>query len=484
MTQTSYALNLRHLLIASAVPLAFLIAATLFKPFWRDEYWSIFYSSDELTLKELATEVHPPFYYMVLNQWRNLFESDIGMRLLSLPICAVFGGLVWQILNDKREAAVFLLLSLGSYWVIYFSAELRPYLLMYGLTAVSVALAVYFVERCTTIIPVAGFAAVGMLLSLTHYFGALWFAMLSASLGLYFLIAERRTGLFITIGVLSALSLLPCIAWILLTLQSFDMTTQVSDRSFLDEIEYAANQFVRGISAKLIGSNPLAAIAGFVGLYAAFKFRERVQGILLWSVIGTVLIAFVLHFTFVTMIKERAFVAIMPALLFLISRNLATLPKGQGWPSSFAKYTPMAAAIMPFLFIPEYFKDREKLGEVQAILQQHSVECAGEPILVYNRPSHNYRYGNLVNQRVLRLNSGTPEFVEVSPNTSLAVSTSTNCPVKAAALVLEKGGGESYEAALEAFRRGGLDVDQLTQRTYGNRRNLLLVDQAFAPSEE
>lgn len=491
-TTPAHALKLRWLALASVVPLAIMAAAMVLKPLWRDEYWSLFFSEPALALAALLEtrmieEVHPPLYYVGLHFWRGMLPDDpVIARFLSIPILLAGAALIWLLGRNRREKVIFLLLSLGSYWVIYFAAEVRPYLLLYVGCALSVFLLARMLDESDEgrawLYPL--WTLLGILVGLTHYFGGIWFAAAGLCAGVAELIA-KRPGRFIAIGIATTIAVIPAVAWAFLSAQRLDPSlVQPSANAFGTELIHVLNQFLRGLVVKTFGSNPLALLAGFAGVVAALQFKQRFSSVLVFAALITVLIAFAVHFGAVNWIKERAFIVIMPALIFVIARHISALRIGDGLSARFASLIPIAAAIMPFLFIPEYFKDRERLGDLQAYVHSHAGACEGQPLLVYYRPSLHDDFQPTVARLVLRTTEGGQLFdlIEADPNAAQQVrAPHSNCPIRAAALLLEKGGGESQRLAYQAFARAGLDTERLQERSFGKGRNLLLVDEP-APS--
>ncbi len=488
----AYALNQRWLALASIVPIAVMIAAMALKPLWRDEYWSLFFSEPTLDLAALVetrmiAEVHPPLYYITLHLWRSMLPDDPAIaRFLSLPILVAGAALVWLLGQDRREKVTFLLLSLGSYWVIYFAAEVRPYLLLYVGCVLSVFLLARMVEgradRRAWLYPT--WALLGILIGLTHYFGAIWFAAAGLCAGIAELVA-KRPGRFIAIGVATTIAVAPALAWAYLSAQRIDPSLiQPSGNSLGAELLHVLNQFLRGLVVKTFGSNPLVLFAGFAGVVAALQFKQRLSSILVLAALVTVLVAFAVHFAAVNWIKERAFIVIMPALIFVFTRHISALRIGEGLNAQFASLIPIAALIMPFLFIPEYFKDRERLSDLRQFVRSHADACRGQPLLMYYRPSVHDDFQPTVARLVLTTTDGAQlfELIEADPDAPQQMrAPPSTCPIRAAALLLEKGGGESQRHARQAFARAGLDTERLHERGFGKGRNLLLVDES-APS--
>ena len=138
----------RHLLLLGGVillALALRLAFVTFQPLWWDEGWSIYFASTDLrSLLELtAVDIHPPFYYVLLQVWTWLFGPSVfAVRLLSVLIGTLSVPVLYAI--GRRQAGqgagllAALLLSLSPLH-IYYSQEVR----MYGLVTLLCLLALF-----------------------------------------------------------------------------------------------------------------------------------------------------------------------------------------------------------------------------------------------------------------------------------------------------------------------------------------------------
>ncbi len=117
--------------------------------FWNDEGNSARLSerSFQLIIEGTASDIHPPLYYLLLNQWRKLVgDSEFGLRSLSLfagmltvPLTFVLGRMVGgkrpYLNHEKAERGDLLgFLAAGllaiSPSMIYYSQEARMYALL------------------------------------------------------------------------------------------------------------------------------------------------------------------------------------------------------------------------------------------------------------------------------------------------------------------------------------------------------------------
>ncbi|MCZ7545391.1 MAG: glycosyltransferase family 39 protein [Anaerolineae bacterium] len=146
---------------------------------WMDEAWSVWAVSQggvTHTLRALATDVHPPFYFLLLDPWTALAgASELAGRALS-----VFFGLLTVALAYRTAREMFsppagvlaaLVAAVSSYQV-YYARELR----MYTLVTLLATASVFFYQRwlrggAHSRRHAVGYIAATGLLVYTHYFG-------------------------------------------------------------------------------------------------------------------------------------------------------------------------------------------------------------------------------------------------------------------------------------------------------------------------
>ena len=114
-----------------------------FQPLWGDEGWSFYFAG--MTLPEMvrhtAQDIHPPLYYALLHAWLNLTGgTPEGARLLSIIIGSLLVAVVWRLgslLLDRRAALLGGVLTALAPLGVYYSQEVRMYMLVTLLGAVS-----------------------------------------------------------------------------------------------------------------------------------------------------------------------------------------------------------------------------------------------------------------------------------------------------------------------------------------------------------
>ena len=471
--------NLRHWALATLCPVIILVLAMAFKPLWRDEYWSLFFSDPSLSFSELLAgrlrdEVHPPFYYFLLHSWQNLTSNIFGLRVLS-PVILIVTAVILRALTPegrRRQLAVFLLICAGSYWVIYYSAEIRPYILLFSLSSISVFLVAKLNGDTAVTAPTyLIWALTGAALGVTHYFGALWFACLGFSCGVAALLRGER-GRFFTIGCMTLTGLLPVIYWLFISFAQMDLSGEEMSRTVIAEFGFVTNQFMRGLLAKTFGSNPLVTFLGIGGIWLALKRKDKLGAVLLWAVLLTIVIAFIVHFSFVALIKERAFSVIMPAILFIFAAHIAERK------SALMRYVPWVTAIMPLLFFGECFKNREKIPELQAKLLTYADACQGETVLAYYAKSSLHKdFNPMASRKIVKVTKDGVTFdAELLDVKKADAPVSTRCPVKAVGLLMPRRNGEILADARSSLQEAGIALDSVEEIKFGKGRNIIWVE--------
>ena len=474
---------MRFFAIATIAPIVMMFVSMYMKPLWRDEYWSLFFSDRSIDFgtlmgDRLRDEVHPPLYYFLLYHWQALAKTVFAQRFLSIVLLGLTAFVVLRLTPQsyKRLACLFLLVCGGSYWVIYFVSEVRPYILLFCLSTLSVFLAWRIVEDgWNSAGKLCAWVLVGGAIGLTHYFGALWFACLGLCLGLSFLKSKDFRG-FVCIGVITIIAIMPAAAWISWSLSVLDLTDQVSlkdDASLWNiahELKFTLNQYFRGLLVKTFGSNPLITFLGFAGLVAALKGKSRINGVLISAVILMTILAFIMHFTVIELIKERAFTPQMPAILFILASGLAASK------SHLLKYVPWVTAIMPLFFVTEYFKDREKIDDLQDRISGYSAQCEGQSVVAFHRDMPRADFITFANNKIINFEKNGVKFaVNFINAVEVENYTPTTCPLKAIALVMPKYGGAVE--AVQTFSEAGLDVSKLMELKYGKARYIIWIEE-------
>jgi 4-amino-4-deoxy-L-arabinose transferase-like glycosyltransferase len=117
---------------------------------WFDEAMSVWFSNHSLAdtlLMQTAADVHPPFYYLLLNLWMRVFGSgEYGVRFLSVVFGVLSIPLLYLIVKDLFGEPLALMsafiISLSPFH-IYYSQEAR----MYSLLTFLALLSIFFMDK-------------------------------------------------------------------------------------------------------------------------------------------------------------------------------------------------------------------------------------------------------------------------------------------------------------------------------------------------
>ncbi|MCI4643956.1 MAG: hypothetical protein MRY64_04150 [Hyphomonadaceae bacterium] len=467
--------------LALMVALSLLLAQFAFRPPWRDEYWALYFSAPgepilDAVSGKMVRDVHPPLYFSLLHYWRQIGESELFARSLNLVFLGLGGWLAWSMRRDRvRETALYLLLCATSFWLVFFSAEIRMMAGLFILCAILVLAGRNMLqEDGGRPVDALVFLLCGAAAASCHFFGALWTGSLGLMLGLAVLL-RGEPARFVKMGLVTTLALLPVLAWIALVRPDQNPGAISAPRGFLSLLEEALEQFLRGVTVKTAFANLALTIAAICGLGAALRGAQgRETRPLLWAVGLAVAIAFGVHLFLVAMIKERAFIVIIPPILYLASVAVLSLRPEQSRAQVAARWIPLVAALSLPLFSSELFKDRERYGAVRAFLADHPA-CAGSPILTYERPSDQAQdFSWFFTRSVLAgaFSGEDPRLVRLAEAGEMDWAPA--CTIRALALSMPRGtrGSEEMYAALSA---AGYPIEDWQEVVLGEGRSRVFI---------
>ncbi|MDW8071271.1 MAG: glycosyltransferase family 39 protein [Anaerolineae bacterium] len=114
-----------------------------FQPLWGDEGWSFYFAGMALPemVQHTAQDIHPPLYYALLHIWLALTASTPeGARLFSIVVGTLLLPMIWRLgalLLDRRAALLGSVLTAFAPLGVYYSQEVRMYMLVTLLGAAS-----------------------------------------------------------------------------------------------------------------------------------------------------------------------------------------------------------------------------------------------------------------------------------------------------------------------------------------------------------
>lgn len=473
--------DIRSAALAGLICIGIAGLSIAFRPLWRDEYWGLFSSDPSIGLEALVTDrlvrdVHPPLYLLLLYGLRQFIEEPLVLRALNIPVLALSALAAWS-LSSKRDQSIqfFLFFSLTSYWAIFFVAEIRPYSLIYGLCMVlTIATVEISHSEGYSIKRLAAFLLIGAVLGILHYFAALFVAISGLVLGVSWLLRGSRLR-FVIIGIVSFAAILPAALWLSFSLSDISIYSGPAP-SFFERLEYGAEQFLRGIFVKTFGSNLAFTVLAILGVGIMARRRDVGMLVLFAAICGTVTSIFILHAFWTPMIKERAFIVIMPAVIWLMQEAARSAP--------FTKLTrrliiaiPFVAMITPFLFGAEYFKDREQLGEVRANYRLFD-SCDEAEIYAFFRSFHHPEFYPYLTRTALTGSPSPSGPTLIAVNHAPTANTpplQRTCAIKGVAVGLRRGDESWRRQARESMTAAGLDLKRLEEIQLAEGRHLLFV---------
>ncbi|MFC7290832.1 hypothetical protein [Hirschia litorea] len=482
-------MNKHAVRIALGLSLCLLLLQFFFRPLWRDEFWALYFSApqdpiSDAVFSKMSKDVHPPLYFSALHFWRLISENEIFARFFNLVCIFLAGWAAWRMRGTKgtgreTESNLFLFLCATSFWLIFYAAEIRMMGQLFLTSGLLVLISRNSLDDFEKPFKWASlFIIAGTLTATMHYFGSLWTACIGASLGFTHLYRGRIKSFFI-FGAASVISLIPAVLWILAFRP--DQASGAPDvlPPFAENFAFGANQFLRGILVKTMFANIMAFIAGCFGLAALLKRKSDDAPIMLIGAIAlTILIAFTAHLGLVALIKERAFIVIIPAMLYLLAAGILSLQPHQTKALKMASWVPFAAILSLPLFTSEFFKDRERVADLQSMLQA-APECVGEPIIAYLRPSDQAEdFSAFMTQKLLNPSlQGKFNMIPLEEITSGQQSIPESaCPVKIVAIALLRGEREFHEDMRDKLKSAGLPISQFEEISMGGGRTRAWVE--------
>ncbi len=175
--------------IIKLIPIFILIVATLFQirlifnnSIWCDEVFTMLTIDRDwgAFLAELAADVHPPLYYIIV----KLFSGLFGYNLLAAKICSIIPTVLMNILvivltfKDKEKSndkinfillSLFIIITTLTYNFLYVSLEVRMYSwALFFVTASGIY--GYKIIKDPSIKNIAIFILAGLAAALTHYY--------------------------------------------------------------------------------------------------------------------------------------------------------------------------------------------------------------------------------------------------------------------------------------------------------------------------
>jgi hypothetical protein len=470
---------------AFGLALVMLLVSMALRPLWRDEFWALYfsepgYSISSLVFEKVTGREHPPFYFLALYAWRHVFDTDLWARLLNLGFLLAAGWAIWRLGRAReRETGLFLLAAATSYWALFYGVEIRMYALMFATSAAMIYIVARALDRPSWLLA-AAFALVGFGGAFSHFFSALWAAVLGGFTVLVFLHRRDWTSV-VAWSLATAAAIGPAAAWAIAFRPEGTSGVATTREPFVSALGYASNQFLRGLVVKTFGSNLVLFVVAFLGAGALCRRRSAADAVVAAAVLATVAAVYAIHLFYVPLIKERAFIVVFAGVIFLAVRAVAARAEA-GRPSWLARWIPLAALISPLLFVPEYFKDREEIGRARQVIAA-SGECGGAAIPVYYRPSG--EEADWPAYVVARTFKGAARGRDLALLDLGAISApptpKPGCALRAIAPLLSRGERAMHADVRAALSAKGFDLDALEEVRLGDGRTLLYRSRPHEP---
>ncbi|WP_413681678.1 glycosyltransferase family 39 protein [Prochlorococcus sp. MIT 1306] len=164
-------------LICSAAFIFKALAAVNLTSLWNDELSTVeksFQPSLSFLIDYLRTDVHPPFYYVILWLTGKIFgETVMVLRSFSWVAyvigCAAISAAAWSYQKSSVASICALLLSCSIPFTVSYSVEGKAYAFLFALISIALVFRLRVIQNKTNsrYLYILTYAAVG----LTHYYG-------------------------------------------------------------------------------------------------------------------------------------------------------------------------------------------------------------------------------------------------------------------------------------------------------------------------
>jgi uncharacterized membrane protein len=371
---------LQHIVLVAIIVLAVLsrLYNLTFQSLWLDELYTMSIADPGHSIKDIMayikTDFHPPLHYIIAHLFFKIVGfNDFSGRLLSALI-GILGVIAMYLLGkqikDKRTGILMALLTSVNYYHIYYSQEIRMYILIFLFSALSGLFLLKALNRNKSIDYVY-YTFFTSLLLYTHYFGIL---VLAAEV-LYVLFVFKEKPTFsatrkVAIALVSIMLLyLPWIPHLLMT-GSRKHWMGTPDPWYLFVYLY-----------EIVGKDPVTALLFLTGLFLFLKdfFRsgnelptsKKPKSLLIILMLFSI---FILSY-FISLVKPilqlRCTIAALP---FLIAAVVLELDSFKTRVSHILFSILVISAFINIIFVKKYYSTitKENFRDVSAIVAKTS----------------------------------------------------------------------------------------------------------------
>ena len=301
-----------------------------FQSHWFDELFSARLSnpahSFSTVYQQAMSDVHPPFYPILLWLWYHLVGfSEFSGRALAMIIGTLgifFTYLLGKELYNKEVGIYSSYIAATNYFLIYYAQEVRSNILLYLFSVLSYLYFIRLLGNYTTK-NLFYYILFSILLMYTHYFGFFLVAS-QVFVFLYYLIKDKEKRKFLLkLSILASLLMLflliPLFQRILehMHTDGYWMETPKPLFFFSYMKAFVLSPFLHKIFFALL-------LLTFIYMYFDKKYKSSTIILFIWVVIGF-LLPYIKSVSGFSILIERNMIIVIPALIVLIAYGIYLL---------------------------------------------------------------------------------------------------------------------------------------------------------------
>ncbi len=322
-----------------------------------DEAQSLWQSSHTLggILKVVASDVHVPFYHILLHFWQSIFGNDVALArdfsliffVLTIPAVYLLGNL-----SFSRSVALFASIMVAvSPFLNWYGSEIR----MYSLLTLITVLNQYFFILLFKKSPVQrrtwwGYGITAVLGTFTHYFFVLVLIVEA-----FFFLTHRRIfppGTFkklLIVGAVAFLLMTPWL-WYVMELRSLGNSQPNLSPPGTVNLFNSFSQFVFGfqnehINTVIVSLWPLSVLLAFLALRRQNTISPDARYFLMAAVIP-IIVAFIVSIFLLPLFVSRYLILTIPSLYLFLGWVISTYPRPLRNPLKFVLIAAMSVMLI------------------------------------------------------------------------------------------------------------------------------------------
>ena len=280
-------------------------------PFWDDEIYTIKITELNMPFGLVFSDPgNPPLYFILFKIFRFFVQNPDFWRISSVILGCCFNIVFYfylkKILN-KKAAKIGLFITAISVVLIYFSQEIRCYMLLMLLSVMSSLFLFNFKKKNRFY-----YFIVSSALLYTHFYGA-FLVLYNFIFGFFFYFNKKRKFDFLRLNLFSFLVFLPILFYKKTSLSN-DFNSWITKPNWLD---------IKLVLETFCGHGVLFLIFLIVCIYAFKKVRKRKEKVFVYYNFCSIVFIFISAIIFSYLIKPifsyRYFYVVYPCYLALIS---------------------------------------------------------------------------------------------------------------------------------------------------------------------